>query len=270
MFAKGVLSGAPGDLSSQRVPPVHDQALCLRIWEWSETSQTLAALTREHGLIRALAKGSRRPKASFSGGLELLTRGDLGLILKPGTELATATSWDLLETFPALRTRLDAHHAGMFVADALLHAVTDHDPHPGLFDAAAQALRELGAAEGEFTTSRPLVTFLWALLDQTGYRPRAEGVEGAVAFDPEAGSLVADPGRGADPGGATWPVRRGTAEVLRSLSTSGVAEAAAAESLDRAARLLAAYLRHLIGREPPTMPLVFGRIPWGSRPGNPG
>ncbi len=270
------------------MPPIHDQALCLRIWEWSETSQTLAALTREHGLVRALAKGSRRPKAPFSGGLELLTRGDLGLILKSGggeggvgasrsggDDLAMATSWDLLETFPALRTRLDAHHAGMFVADALLHAVTDHDPHPGLFDAAVFTLRDLGGLNAEASTSPALASFLWALLVQTGYRPQLRGVEDpdpgtAFAFDPEEGTLLPDHDGVAGAGTNTWPVRSGTARVLGALESGHSIDDVPGESVDRCARLLAAYLRHLIGREPPTMPLVFGRIPWGARHGKPG
>jgi DNA repair protein RecO (recombination protein O) len=258
--------------------------VCLRLWEWSETSQTLAALTREHGLVRALAKGSRRPKAPFSGGIEVLTRGDLGLILKApgkdtgsdaGSGLAVATSWDLLETFPALRTRLHVHYAGMFVADAVLHAVTDHDPHPGLYDAATQCLRSLGAAEDGASTSIPLVGFLWALLTQTGYRPQVlevgeAGEAGArLVFDPDAGTL--GPGKAAmSDAQQAWPVRPGTAAVMRALAGGGDADEHAGESVDRAARLLAAYLRHLIGREPPTMPLVFGRIPWGRRSGKTG
>ena len=68
------------------------------------------------------------------------------------------------------------------------------------------------------------------------------------------------------PGGETWAGAAGVNE----LESGAPLDEAGLESVDRAARLLAAYLRHLIGREPPTMPLVFGRIPWGARPGKPG
>jgi len=60
----------------------------------------------------------------------------------------------------------------------------------------------------------------------------------------------------------------GTIELLRGLEKDGLAGVAAAgagdqgESVDRANRLLASYLRYVLGTEPPTMGLVFGgRLP---------
>lgn len=49
------------------MPPVSDDAVCIRHWDWSETSQTVSLFTRGHGLVRALAKGSKRPKSPYSG-----------------------------------------------------------------------------------------------------------------------------------------------------------------------------------------------------------
>ena len=39
---------------------VKDIAICVRHWDWSETSQTVSILCREHGLVRAVVKGARR------------------------------------------------------------------------------------------------------------------------------------------------------------------------------------------------------------------
>ena len=95
---------------------------------------------------------------------------------------------------------------------------------------------------------------------ELAYRMHVRGVK--FVFDPEAGSLLPDPGRGADTGGGdrgvgAWPVRAGTAAVLRLLAQGGSLDDAPTESVDRAARLLAAYLRHLIGREPATLQLRY-------------
>ncbi|MCI0676437.1 MAG: hypothetical protein L0Y42_11780, partial [Phycisphaerales bacterium] len=54
-----------------------------------------------------------------------------------------------------------------------------------------------------------------------------------------------------------WRVRRQTIEVLRSLQ-GGEPVAHDARSINRANRLLAAYFRQIIGREPPTMRWAFG------------
>jgi recombinational DNA repair protein (RecF pathway) len=42
------------------VPPIIDQAIVVRLWDFSETSQTVSLFLREHGMLRGLAKGSRR------------------------------------------------------------------------------------------------------------------------------------------------------------------------------------------------------------------
>ena len=109
------------------MPPVHDIALCIRHWDWSETSQTVSLFTRTHGLIRGIAKGSKREKSNFSGGIELLTRGQALFILKPAADLANLTAWDLQETFPAIRRNLSSFYSAMYMADLLQH-IEDIEP----------------------------------------------------------------------------------------------------------------------------------------------
>jgi DNA repair protein RecO (recombination protein O) len=237
-----------------------DQAVCVRHWEWSETSQTVLLLTRAHGLVRALAKGSRRPGANYSGGLELLTMGQAGLIIKPSSELALLTEWDLHETYPRLRSDLRAQQAGMYVADIVQRMTGERDAHPALFDALVECLRALDAG----ARARPLAAFQWKLLDECGYRPvldrdtrTGEELKPAawLGFAPELGGLV-----GGDDERA-WRVRPGTVELLRSMADDGTKlEGASEEDYERAGRLLAAYVRHLLGHTPPTLELVYPEL----------
>jgi hypothetical protein len=80
-------------------------------------------------------------------------------------------------------------------------------------------------------------------------------------FSPLAGGVVTDEGAVApeSTGYKTdgWRVRRQTIDVLRSLQ-AGEPVAHDARSITRANRLLAAYFRQIIGREPPTMRWAFG------------
>ena len=57
-----------------------------------------------------------------------------------------------------------------------------------------------------------------------------------------------------------WRVRRSTIELLRGLDESGRVDDAD-ETTIRASRLLAAYLREIMGSEPNTMRLVFPDTP---------
>ena len=237
---------------------IHDQGVCIRHWDFSETSQTVSLFGRSLGVVRGLSKGARRERGAFDGGIDLLSRGEFGAIVKPGRELATLTEWDLLEVFPRLRTDLAANRAAFYMADLLGRMLQPEDPHPVLFDQLVDSLRVLGSVQGVDEPlpdgAGALLSFQWALLCETGYRPSVEcdpALE-VAEFSPFAGGVV----RSGEPvDGQRWKVRRSTLECLAAIGTKpGNGDAS---SVDRANRLLAAYLRHVLGVEPPTMQLVF-------------
>lgn len=245
------------------MPPVYDEAICIRQWDWSETSQTVSLFGRQLGVIRALAKGARRPKAPFSGGIEVLNRGNVGVIIKQTSEVMLLTEWDLVEQFPALRRSLEAHYAGLYMTELVHHAVHDHDPHPALYDAMLSGLRALDDERARRVT---LVNFQWAVLAETGYKPElaanvATGEVLAAAksyrFSPSLGGLLPDEGATQE---HAWRVRAETIEILRRLPldphTPGPPSV---ESVNRAGRLLAAYLRYVLGREPRMLPYLYDR-----------
>ncbi len=247
------------------MPTISDNALCIRRWDYSETSQTVSFFTREHGVLRGIAKGAKREKGSFSGGVDLLTRGRLIAITKSGRDLATLTQWDLEELFPALRTSLACNRAGLYLADLVHHFLNDAGPEPGFFDETLVALRAL---EGEASAAQVLVTWPWRLLHVAGYRPELardaetggsldRGAE-TFGFSAQAGGLVADTGTG-----DRWRVRRETIELLRSLEAGDEAALKKADrvTLQRAGRLLAAYLRSILGYETPAMRWTFPDVP---------
>lgn len=259
---------------------VRDEGVCVRHWDWSETSQTVSVFTREHGLVRGLAKGAKRQESRFSGGLELLTRGELIASTRPGRDLATLTAWDLRESFPGPRRSLRAFYCGMYMADLTQHVVSEGDAHPALYAALVGALRELEQAH---RAAAGLLSFQWAALSETGHRPEMTddvAVGGALAsarsfgFSPRLGGLTIDRKAGtSEPAspevpGPLWRVRADTVELLRSIGDGhGHSTLSAAPAvIDRANRLLAAYFRELLGREPASMAAAVGSHPTDDRP----
>lgn len=245
------------------MPTQADQAICIRQWDWSETSQTVWMFARTLGMVRCVAKGSKRERSRFSGGLQPLTRGEMLVIIKPSAELATMTAWDLQEMFPALRRSLSSFYTGMYLADLVQHSLTERDPHPALFDALLRSLRLLGSASSDRIA---LLLFQWATLVETGYRPQldADILSGAdlpaaptYIFVPAMGGFTPDPlslaAGAAAPPGPRWRVRSATLELLRTVASEAPPEAIAAtatdEGLERAPRLLAYYLREVLGRD---------------------
>ncbi len=250
-----------------------DHAFCIRHLDWSETSQVVALLTREHGQVRGLAKGSKRMSPSsiarFSGGIELLTRGEVVGIVKPSAELATITEWDLQESYPHLRSDLTAHRLALYAADLAHAMVAEQDAHPRVFDALAQlfdGVRE--AASG----GAALLRYQWVVLEDCGYRPELEldaetgeplGAAASYLFDARAGGLRVAKGLDvpAANGSGPWRVRRETVEMLRSVARGEEVQSAkpqAAQATERANRLLCVYIRAILDRALPTMSFVLG------------
>jgi DNA repair protein RecO (recombination protein O) len=243
------------------VPTLRDQAVVLRRWDFSETSQTVSLFCREQGVLRGLAKGAKRERGKFCGGFEPLTRGEIVAIVKPTTDLANLIEWDLQEVFPGPRRSLRAFHAGMFLADLVDHAMSQADPHPALWDELARALAVLDGDDPEPT----LLRFQWATLVETGHRPELDAGPGdapTLGFDPDAGRLVPDPGSDAAHRGV-WRIRRETVDLLRRVDAwfagGGAPDLAEADSarLRRANLFLASHLRWVIGRELPTLAGAF-------------
>lgn len=238
------------------MPALRDLAIPVRTWDYSETSQTVCLFTKEHGCVRALAKGAKREKSRFSGGIEILTLGEAVALTKPSSDLANLIEWDLQHIFWGLRASLQAHHAGLYMADLVYHMVTDHDPHPDLFDHLTTALDALTDPAAIYDA---LLRFQWSLLDETGYQPRltdkAPNHAEPLLFDPAQGGIVNAPA----PHRTPWRVRSHTVRLLQHLDDAPHDQPLAEDPLAvfRAGSLLAAYIRHLLDKDLPTRRLAY-------------
>jgi DNA repair protein RecO (recombination protein O) len=267
------------------MPRFKDHAICIRDLDWSESSQVVVLLTQQQGKVRGLAKGSKRQSPSsvqrFSGGIELLTAGQVVATTRPSRELAAITEWDLQQDYFPLRRDFRGQRVAMYAADVCNALLADGDPHPGMYAALGALLDELikggsrsgpnrphphplppperGEGARQQTRDMALLRFQWAVLVDAGYRPelgrdvRAGGDLGAAAaysFDPVAGGLTTDPGL------ADWRVRAATVRTLRAVAAGEAMEDA--ESVRRANRLLCVYLRSILDKQLPTMGVVLG------------
>ncbi|MCH8824398.1 MAG: DNA repair protein RecO [Planctomycetes bacterium] len=238
---------------------ITDIAVCIRRWDYSETSQTVSLFGRAHGILRGIVKGAKRPKGKFAGGIDLLTHGQIVAIVKPSSDLAIITEWTLQEMYRGPRDNLDANRAGLYMADLVHHMLHEHDPHPKLFDAFSKSL---SALEDTKRISLTLLSFQWAILCETGFKPELdhdaqtgeafEGNESTYAFSSAAGGVVADTGTG-----DRWRVRSETIKLLRNIAANQSEMNAQSATVDRANRLLAVYIREVIGKEPNAMQWAF-------------
>ncbi len=246
------------------MPLIADAAIALRRVDYSETSQILVLLTREHGKIRAIAKGVKRStRKQFAPGIDLLDVGTVGLSIRAESRdaLATMTEWRQTACYPGLRRRLPRLHAALYAAEITTMLTEDFDPHPGLFDALCATLAALDDADEVF---EPLVAYQSALLHAAGSMPRLDACvacgksQRLTHFSAWQGGMLCP--TCAPAARERRPVREETLASLRDPARSAVGEGAFA--------LLNYHLSHLAGREPQLASSLLSpsRRPPGQRP----
>jgi DNA repair protein RecO (recombination protein O) len=242
-----------------------DQAICIRVTDYSETSQVVILFARGAGKIRAIAKGSKRPKSAFDGPLEVLSFGAIVFSASHKDKLATLTEFQPQPVRGELRRHLFALHSGLFAAELLDALTDDYDPHPALFDHFLQFLQDV--ENGQAGSERRdilirLILLQLVLLHEVGLRPnlnictnckRPFGADWReVYFSPSAAGLVCRDCEMNFPDKARLSLK--AAQSLNEVKRLADAEE---RTLDEIERVLIRYFTHLLGRPPKTAKLLF-------------
>lgn len=126
---------------------VSDEAICLRLHDFSETSQIVTLFTRRHGLIRTLAKGAKRTtktgRGKFDGGIDLLDLGDAVFIDKLENELHLLTEWRQADPHLALRRSSRSTRLALLCGELTFNLFAPHDDHPQVFERLETTLIDL-------------------------------------------------------------------------------------------------------------------------------
>jgi DNA repair protein RecO (recombination protein O) len=246
------------------VPAIRSPALILRTVDVFETSLVVTLFTRELGQVSALAKGGRRLRSPFQGGLDLLGVSDIVLLHKASEALDLLTEAAPVERFAPLRRDLAALYAGYYVAELLTELTHFHDPHPRLYDAAIVTLRHLGERS---LRDRRLLRFELACLRELGLMPALEtcaqcgsavevGGE-TVAFGLASGGVLCTRCRPGQPHVAAVTGR--TLDALRDLAAPGPAWRGldpGSVTLAPLRAIVGSVISHVLGRPPRLLPYL--------------
>src|SRR5687767_3719589 len=118
------------------------EGIIFRLRPYSESSQIVQWLTRDHGRLSTMAKGARRPRSSFRGKLDLLYLDRISVALSRKSTLHTLREAELID--PHSRIRLNYGHLqqSAYCAKLVEQSTEAEAPIPAIFD----LFRELLAA----------------------------------------------------------------------------------------------------------------------------
>jgi DNA repair protein RecO (recombination protein O) len=166
-----------------------------------ESDRILTILTREFGLIRAVAPGARKPKSKLGGRSELFVVNDL--LLSHGRSLDKLSQAESIESYPRLSRDLAKLTVSQYWAEIILYQTPSHEPNVALFDLICQRLTDLVLCDSGIPVLIHLIYGIAQLLNLAGVTPQLEHCclsgqpvyaetigNGRVIFSANAGGVV--------------------------------------------------------------------------------
>lgn len=234
---------------------VSDDAIVLRLADFSETSQIVTLFGREHGQTRLIAKGLRRPsKSRFAVGLDLMERGDVQFApARADRDLGTLTAWRQRETYVAIRRTPASLYAGLYAIEAVGALTVEHDPNPAVYAALETMLSDL--ASGEAAGPRA-VRFQRELLTAIGYLPELGRCMECGRVPPRGGPAYLSAGAG----GLICRDCEALHHEKRRIPTTVVGIKSSQQVATEWCELLDYYLAQLAGRRFATSDMFLNRL----------
>lgn len=150
--------------SPQNTPSFNIEAIQLRLYPFGDYDQIVVFLSRDLGLLRAIAKGARRPKSRIGGSLAPLRCNHVQLY--KGKSLYRVGQIQGLYSFSHLQRDYDRLMCGLVAAELISVFSQEEDPQPELYDAMLLTLESLNHSE---TPRATLLWFLLYFLENQGY-----------------------------------------------------------------------------------------------------
>jgi DNA repair protein RecO (recombination protein O) len=171
----------------------------LHAFDYLESSRIVKLLTPDLGLRSVLARGARSSRKRFGAALDLFAQGNVELDVKPGRDLDTLASFDLIRTRSGIGGDL-ARFAGASALAEMLLRFAQHDADPELFDVASSAFDRIASASGDAARTATIAA-AWRLLAALGFGPSLDACsecergfsdEETVLFSQSAGGAVCE------------------------------------------------------------------------------
>lgn len=144
------------------------EAIVLRRFDYSDTSQIVWVYTRDFGKEKLIAKGSKRLTKNALGALDLLTHIQVVFLDRSSEGLKILSEWDLIDNFGGLRQDLDRLYLASYAVELVNELTEEGEANPKVFEILARILGRL-CADG--AQRKILFAFELALLRALGYLP---------------------------------------------------------------------------------------------------
>lgn len=151
------------------MPQFESESLVLRSYNLAEADRIVVFFTRDHGIVRGVAKGAKRLKSRFGSALEPFSNVDLTYFQKEDRELVSILNVELNHSFFEAASDPEFQHTLAYVSDLLIAFIPPHDPSEKVYRMTKACIDVPREAVGDLASIR-LYFELW-MLRLGGYLP---------------------------------------------------------------------------------------------------
>ena len=148
---------------------VETEGLILKSYSLAEADKIVVLLTQNEGLVRGVAKGAKRLKSKFGGGLEPFSIVQIAYFQKEERELVSIRELELVKSFFDNASEPQFLQKFSYLVDLLVEFAPPHDPNERLYRMTKVCL-ETAADNPESLESIVVYFELW-ILRLGGYLP---------------------------------------------------------------------------------------------------
>lgn len=143
-------------------------AINIRSYNLSESDKIIVMYSKEKGLIKGVAKGSKKTSSKLGGRMDMLVANKL--MLHKGKNLDTICQAEALDTFMNLRRDMDKLFYSMYCAEIINNFGIENDPNSEeIFNLFYSLLETMSKAKTKEETLLSVLRFQLQVMNVSGY-----------------------------------------------------------------------------------------------------
>jgi len=148
-------------------------AVVSRTMRMTGSSKMVTLITDRHGLVKAMAKGARRPRSKYGAALEPVTLIDCTYYYKNTRDIQTLSEADIVDPYSGLKSDIRLFSIASCMAEIAQSLTAREDPSAGTYPVLVEALDGLKGSTPR-DAEKHLWRFVLRFMAAMGYEPRLD------------------------------------------------------------------------------------------------
>ncbi|MEC7837831.1 MAG: DNA repair protein RecO [Chloroflexota bacterium] len=110
---------------------IQTEAIALKVYDFGDADRIFVFLTPNHGLIKVVAKGIRKPKSKMGGHIDVLSK--VNSYISIGENLSNLSQVEMIENYSSIKIDLSLISIGFYLLELAERFSVENDPNNDIY-----------------------------------------------------------------------------------------------------------------------------------------